>query len=81
MGTTSKRPSPLSEDGSWGPQTESAARAFQTDVTVMGLHNLQADGIVGPQTGEAILEEGNPYYTGNGHSTSAYCYGYILSEW
>ncbi len=71
----------LAEDSTWGPQTEAAVRAFQTDVTSLGLAKLQTDGIVGPQTGEAIMRNGDGYYTGYGYDNNAYCYNYLASPW
>lgn len=46
--------SPGSLDNLAGPQTQAAIKAFQTD------HSLEADGMVGPLTHEALFQNTNP---------------------
>ncbi|MFC6596928.1 peptidoglycan-binding domain-containing protein [Kitasatospora paranensis] len=54
----------LTEDGQFGPATKNALVGFQQQ------HGLQADGVVGPQTGSSLLSNGDPYYAG-------YCYSFV----
>lgn len=62
---------PMTEDGIFGPQTEGYIKEFQT------LHmGAVSDGIVGPYTGDSILEAGDQYYGGR-----HYCYTYLPTTW
>ncbi|MEU6864832.1 peptidoglycan-binding domain-containing protein [Streptomyces sp. NPDC046876] len=54
----------VKEDGYWGPKTEAQVRWFQ------GQFSLNADGIVGPKTGDHLLLWGNWPYGGNGDCMS-----------
>ncbi|MFD7018888.1 hypothetical protein [Streptomyces sp. NPDC059928] len=35
------------------------------------------DGIVGPGTGNLVITDGDPYYTGGGANDTAYCFAYL----
>jgi peptidoglycan hydrolase-like protein with peptidoglycan-binding domain len=66
----------IAEDGAWGPQTERAVELFQKNI-----YTLQVDGVVGRKTGDALIYEGNPYYTGyNGEWADGYCYGFLPTD-
>ncbi|WP_236653683.1 peptidoglycan-binding domain-containing protein [Streptacidiphilus melanogenes] len=68
----------IAEDGIWGPQTKRAVVLFQED---MAVGNLQADGVVGPKTGDALIETGDQYYNGyNGEYATGYCADYVPTE-
>ncbi|MEU3567861.1 peptidoglycan-binding protein [Kitasatospora sp. NPDC036755] len=43
--------STIDEDGQWGPKTDGAVRYFQQSI----LGSAQADGVVGPQTGNKLM--------------------------
>ncbi|MEU2236515.1 peptidoglycan-binding domain-containing protein [Streptomyces vietnamensis] len=58
---------PIAEDRLFGPDTDGAIRAFQH------WKGLEADGIVGPQTGTALLNETN---WGNGNGCDYYIPSY-----
>ncbi|MFG2142870.1 peptidoglycan-binding protein [Streptomyces sp. NPDC048696] len=64
---------PISEDNSWGPQTDAAVREFQSVVN----GNLQVDGVVGPQTGNKLLN----YDWTDQYANKGYCYGYVPTTW
>ena len=51
LGYADRRGQPLQPDGSFGPATDAAVRAFQHD------DNLSSDGIVGPATQRTIREQ------------------------
>ncbi|OAR23044.1 hypothetical protein A8W25_26340 [Streptomyces sp. ERV7] len=60
----------IAQDGVWGPQTRQAVIDFQNAFT-----SNQADGVVGPRTGYALLtNDPKDGYAGHG-----YCYTYIPS--
>jgi hypothetical protein len=63
----------IDEDSSWGPQTFGAVEEFQHNV----YGNLQVDGVVGPQTGNKLL---NIDWTDQYANTGG-CYGYIPTTW
>ncbi|MCC0095396.1 peptidoglycan-binding protein [Streptomyces flavotricini] len=66
----------ISEDGRFGPQTEEAIRFFQSVMFVP----KDVDGIVGPDTGYALLWYGDPYYGYDDKVTHAgYCNEYLPS--
>ncbi|MFD5815705.1 peptidoglycan-binding protein [Streptomyces sp. NPDC127038] len=58
----------LSEDSTWGPQTAADVRWYQASV------NLQADGVVGQQTGTSLILNGDKYYNGDTWNGPGYCY-------
>ncbi|MEV8527218.1 peptidoglycan-binding domain-containing protein [Streptomyces sp. NPDC052000] len=64
---------PISEDSSWGQETFGAVEEFQR--VVYG--NLQVDGVVGPQTGNKLLN----YDATDKYANRGYCYGYIPTTW
>ncbi|MCQ4043967.1 peptidoglycan-binding protein [Streptantibioticus rubrisoli] len=55
-------------DGVFGPDTENAIESFQVWA------HIRRDGIVGPQTGDALLTKFHDYYDN-------YCYGYLPTTW
>jgi peptidoglycan hydrolase-like protein with peptidoglycan-binding domain len=55
-------------DAQFGPNTETAIKAFQKWA------GLPQDGIVGPHTGDALLTKFSDYYDN-------YCYGYLPTTW
>ncbi|MCC2275230.1 peptidoglycan-binding protein [Streptomyces sp. ET3-23] len=57
---------PLQEDGAFGKHTYDWIRWFQTT------YYYHADGIVGPDTGGALLAKGDAYY-----GRTNYCYNYL----
>ncbi|MFJ5779536.1 peptidoglycan-binding protein [Streptomyces sp. NPDC093094] len=59
----------LAEDGIWGKQTQYAVVAFQR----WKLGDSQADGIVGPNTGDKLMETLREYNV----ATANYCYRYL----
>lgn len=69
----------LAQDGVFGPSTEQAIEYFQRDMNsgYNGGLGLTVDGVVGKQTGNALVAYGDPYYTGGGMDTGAYCFQYI----
>jgi peptidoglycan hydrolase-like protein with peptidoglycan-binding domain len=60
-------------DGSFGPQTEAAVRAFQEQ------HGLNTNGIVGPITWNAIAAAYDEYYSGITRNSGQYP-GYVLRQ-
>ncbi|MFF9851040.1 peptidoglycan-binding domain-containing protein [Streptomyces litmocidini] len=66
----------ITEDGYWGPQTKEALVWFQQQ-----RHNLVADGIVGRETGDYLLFNGDPWYNGTYPNTSGWCYNFLPSNW
>lgn len=62
----------VAEDGAWGPKTRQAV----VDVQKGTGGGLKADGIVGPQTGDMLMFEGDPYYSGGG-AGNGYCHTYL----
>ncbi|MFE1229571.1 peptidoglycan-binding protein [Streptomyces sp. NPDC058745] len=60
----------VAEDGKWGPKTKGAVIFAQRS------NGFPADGIVGPQTGDQLMMDGDPYYTGGG-AGDGYCHTYI----
>ncbi|MFG3229679.1 peptidoglycan-binding protein [Kitasatospora sp. NPDC048194] len=57
----------VTADSVWGPDTDRAVRAFQRS------HFGHADGIVGPQTGDALMNRLNAYY--------GWCYSVIPTSY
>jgi peptidoglycan hydrolase-like protein with peptidoglycan-binding domain len=55
----------VSADGSFGPKTASAVRAFQS------AHGLGADGVVGPKTWSTLQGGGSAHSTSSAHSSSS----------
>ncbi|MFE3524190.1 hypothetical protein ACFXOD_21680 [Streptomyces sp. NPDC059161] len=39
--------------------------------------SVSVDGIVGPGTGNLVITDGDPYYTGGGANDTAYCFAYL----
>ncbi|GHI06274.1 hypothetical protein AQI88_36365 [Streptomyces cellostaticus] len=64
----------LDEDGAWGTKTYQTVKWFQA-WAVGGT----PDGVVGPQTGQQILDRGDPYYNGSSWNGWGYCYDYVPS--
>ena len=62
----------LAEDGIWGEQTQWGVVAFQR----WKLGDSQADGVVGPNTGDRMLETLREYNM----ATANYCYQYLPSH-
>ncbi|MGW3205999.1 peptidoglycan-binding domain-containing protein [Streptomyces sp. NPDC001135] len=73
----------IAEDSAFGPATRAAIKEFQGEM------GLTQDGVVGRQTGNAIMSHGDPYYTGSNMpndashqgTRSAYCYNYLPTTW
>ncbi|MFD8706445.1 peptidoglycan-binding protein [Kitasatospora sp. NPDC059648] len=70
------------EDGSFGPETKQAIKDFQEEM------GLPQDGVLGPQTGNALMAHGDPAYTGSdmpyragGGTSTSYCYTYLPTTW
>ncbi|MQS16557.1 peptidoglycan-binding protein [Streptomyces kaniharaensis] len=70
------------EDGSFGPETKQAIKNFQEEM------GLPQDGVLGPQTGNALMAHGDPTYTGSdmpyragGGTSTSYCYTYLPTTW
>ncbi|MFE4977970.1 peptidoglycan-binding protein [Kitasatospora sp. NPDC056651] len=59
---------PLNEDSAWGPNTKSWVEWYQDGA------GLSKDGVVGRDTGAALLRDGDSYYGGYN-----YCYTYVPS--
>ncbi|MFD8796206.1 peptidoglycan-binding domain-containing protein [Streptomyces vinaceus] len=73
-GRRPRRRRQIGEDGAFGPQTEVAIRFFQSVMFVP----KDVDGIVGPDTGYALLWYGDPYYGYDDKVTNAgYCNEYL----
>ncbi|MEU7022238.1 peptidoglycan-binding protein [Streptomyces sp. NPDC046203] len=65
----------ISEDSKFGPETDEAIRFFQK-----AYFPWQVDGIVGPESGYALLWDGDPVYGYDEKVTKAgYCNTYIPS--
>jgi peptidoglycan hydrolase-like protein with peptidoglycan-binding domain len=72
----------VAEDGQWGPKTKAAVLAFQYYFSDENVGAMAQDGVVGPATGQYLIEYGNPYYDGgNSRPNTAYCYGYLPSDY
>ncbi|MGW2426516.1 peptidoglycan-binding domain-containing protein [Streptomyces sp. NPDC001709] len=70
------------EDGTFGPETKQAIKDFQEEM------RLPQDGVLGPQTGNALMAHGDPAYTGSdmpyregGGTSTSYCYTYLPTTW
>ncbi|MFF7339737.1 peptidoglycan-binding protein [Streptomyces sp. NPDC008163] len=61
----------ISEDNVWGQETYTAVKEFQS------ISSLQVDGVVGPQTGNKLL---NFDWTDK-YAHTGYCYGYVPTTW
>ncbi|MEV6010419.1 peptidoglycan-binding domain-containing protein [Streptomyces sp. NPDC051976] len=64
----------VAEDGIWGNNTYNQVRWVQTELGPYEFGGVKVDGIVGPQTGYLLLNNGDEYYGGNN-----YCLGYVPS--
>lgn len=62
----------VAEDGVWGTKTRQAV----VDVQKGTGGALTPDGIVGPKTGDMLMFEGDPYYSG-GSAGNGYCHTYV----
>ncbi|WP_052434923.1 peptidoglycan-binding domain-containing protein [Streptacidiphilus melanogenes] len=72
----------LSEDGVWGPKTKAAVEEFQYLFSMPDVGVMAQDGIVGKDTGQYLIEFGNPYYDGgDSQPNTSYCYGYLPSNY
>lgn len=61
----------VDEDGAWGPKTQAQVKWVQDRM------GMKTDGIVGPETGNALLRYGDQYYGGK----DGYCTALIPSDW
>ncbi|MFD9092171.1 peptidoglycan-binding protein [Streptomyces collinus] len=66
----------IAEDSSWGNQTYQTVKWYQAWATGSG-----PDGVVGPQTGQLLLNDGDPYYNGTSWGGWGYCWNYIPSSY
>ncbi|GGY65431.1 peptidoglycan-binding domain-containing protein [Streptomyces omiyaensis] len=62
----------VAEDGVWGPKTRQAVIDVQKGTGGF----LTPDGVVGPRTGDMLMFEGDPYYSGGG-AGNGYCHAYV----
>ncbi|MEV8588327.1 peptidoglycan-binding domain-containing protein [Streptomyces sp. NPDC051180] len=62
----------VAEDGIWGPKTRQAVIDVQRGTG----GSLSVDGIVGPRTGDMLMFEGDPEWSGGGAGKGP-CYSYV----
>ncbi|MBT2470251.1 hypothetical protein J7E97_20825 [Streptomyces sp. ISL-66] len=66
----------VAEDGVWGPKTRQAVVGVQNGTG----GSLNPDGIVGPKTGDMLMFEGDPYYSGRS-AGDGYCHTYLPTSY